>query len=368
MAYPKGRRRNRRGMAAGLALVAALSACGTAPQEPAPTQEPSSRADQSTLLPVAEYSATGPLDLRRYTAAKTKYLSGVWVGGQPYADAWHGFGQYRGAPVDAVLGYSDNKSWDAIKHSGNISLFAKFPGTFVYGLGLLPTRGGGAGSLRDVADGKHDDVWRAVGAGLVKYNRKRSIVRIGFEANGTWFSWGATAETAEDFKAAFRRVAGILRESGAEPVIDFDIGCGVGLTGDSDHMAPLTKLYPGDDVVDVMGCDTYDDKGTGAGNPAALGKTGNGPSLKETLDFAKERGKLLVVPEWGLDHTYGPGDHADYITTMYKFFDENADHIALEIYFNEGTTDIKSSLWQPDQNPESAKEYARIWQSRPSAQ
>jgi len=274
--------------------------------------------------------------------------------------AWAGFGDWRKAPVDVVLGYNDYSSWDAMHSDGNLSLFSKFPGTLVYGVALVPA----GGSLRDVAEGKRDDVWRATANGLVKQGRKRSVVRLGLEANGTWFPWGATADTAEDFKAAFRRVAQILRQEGADPVVAFDIGCGVGLTGDDDPQAPLTKLYPGDDVVDVLGCDIYDDKHGGVGNPMAKGHVSKGPSLNDTLEFAKQHGKPLVVPEWGLDRNYGSGDNPTFITNMYKFFDDNAEHIALEIYFNEGGGDIKSSLWEPNQNPKAAAEYARIWAAR----
>lgn len=351
---------------AAAALVGALSACGHS-EAPPPPDGSSSPMSTSSPPPSggvhnpAAYSASGPLGLRRHSAGTTKYLSGVWIGGKPYVEAWHGFGTWRKAPVDAVLGYNDPKSWNSMKSAGNLSLFAKFPGTLVYGVGLLPSSGG---SLRDVADGKHDDVWLATAKGLKEQNRTRSVVRLGFEANGTWFAWGATHETAETFKAAFRRVARILRENGAEPVIGFDIGCGVGLTGDNDPQAPLTKLYPGDDVVDVIGCDIYDDRNTGMGNPAALGRSGKGPSLSDVLGFAKQRGKPMVVPEWGLDHTYGGGDRPEFIDTMYDFFDRHAEDIALEIYFNEGGTDIDSSLWEPNQNPRAATEYAKIWERR----
>lgn len=347
-----------------VAVVTLAAGCSSAEQPPpgSPTGTGAGAGPSAPgTLASSKYARTGPLGLPRYAGSKTTYLSGVWVGGRPNVPAWSGFGQWRKAPVDVVLGYNANTTWEAMKNDGNIALFAEFPGTLVYGVGLVPSSGG---SLREVREGKHDDVWRATAAGLIKHGRQRSVVRLGLEANGTWFPWGAKAETAEDFKAAFRHVAEILRQEGAEPLITFDIGCGVGLTGDSDPQAPLQRLYPGNDVVDLIGCDIYDDKHGGVGNPMAQGRASRGPSLNDVLDFAKNHGKKMVVPEWGLDRNYGAGDNPDFIKGMYGFFDQNADHIALEIYFNEGGSDIKSSLWEPNQNPRAAAEYERIWSER----
>ncbi len=346
-------------------LACSAAACsggdaGRAGPETGETTSPAGKAPEN-----GRFRSDGPLGLTRASGSATPYLSGAWLGVKTQEPHWTGFGDWRGVPVDVMLGYSENTTWDSIGHAGNLTLFKSFPGTLVYGLSLLPQERGA--TLKEVAEGKRDEVWRKAGRGLVEQNRKRSVIRIGFEANGTWFPWGASRDKAEDYKAAFRRVATILRESGAEPIIDFDIGCGVGLTGDPDPQAPLTRLYPGDDVVDVMGCDIYDSRASGQGNPAAKGTATRGPSLQDTLAFARAHGKPLVVPEWGLDHTYGRGDQPDFIRAMYDFFDANAKDIAVEIYFNEGASDIKSALWEPELNPRSAEEYASIWRGKGKA-
>ena len=101
-------------------------------------------------------------------------------------------------------------------------------------------------------------MYRKVARDLVTEGRGRSIVRIGWEANGDWFRWNATARTAPQYVAAFRHIVGVLRSVAPDLVIDFDISCGVPLRGQKDRLAALTELYPGDDAVDIVGCDTYD--------------------------------------------------------------------------------------------------------------
>ncbi|MFZ1288211.1 MAG: glycosyl hydrolase [Candidatus Phosphoribacter sp.] len=243
-----------------------------------------------------------------------------------------------------------------------IAVYDDFPGTLVFGVGLLPKDRNG--TLAQVAAGDFDATWQAIGDNLNRHRRQRSIVRIGLEANGTWFPWGATADTAEDFKAAFRRVAEILKGRSRGVIINFDITCGVGLEGASDKLAPLTRLYPGDDVTDVIGCDYFDAESLDLSKgPDVLGATGNGPSMNDVLAFARERGKPMSVPEWGLDAVLGAGDRPEFIATMYDFFDKNAADLVFENYFNEHGTTLRSSLFQEVQNPQSAQTYVALWRS-----
>lgn len=289
------------------------------------------------------------------------WLSGVWVGGTPTTDALVNFGTWRGAPVEVVTTYSPTSSFEEMKATDwSITTFAGFAGTLSYGLALVPEKGGH--TLGSVASGEHDDVWRAIGQHLVDNGRDRSIVRIGLEPNGDWFPWGATAETAGDFQQAFRRVATILRQVAPRVVIDFDIACGVGLRGTQDPQAPLTMLYPGDDVVDVIGCDTYDDGGMKVDRGAAfLGKNDKGPGLSDVLAFARARKKPMSIPEWGLDARHAQGDNGPYIFAMRDFLEANAKYILFESYFNEPGTAIRSSIWQDVQNPVSSQAYRLRW-------
>ena len=57
----------------------------------------------------------------------------------------------------------------------------------------------------------------------------------------------------------------------------------------------------------------------------------------------------------------GAGDNPYFIGKMRAFFEANADILVLESYFSEPTTSLANSIWEPDQNPRSSAEYARLW-------
>jgi hypothetical protein len=210
--------------------------------------------DQPKGSSSATSSASPPLTLSQVKPG-APWTSGGWVGGD--SSAIEQFGQWRGKPAATLTTYPAYDTWaEIIGSNWHVSNFGGFQGKLVYGLPLLPSEE--PATLQEVAAGEHDDVWRAVADTLVRNGRSDSYVRIGLEANGTWFPWGATAETAKDFVAAYRHVAEVLAQRAPELRFVFDISCGAPLRGSQDRLAPLTELYPGDDVVDVVGCDFYD--------------------------------------------------------------------------------------------------------------
>ncbi|MEI2764239.1 MAG: glycosyl hydrolase [Dermatophilaceae bacterium] len=338
------------------AACLALLGCAGAPEVPRHTESAA-----TTTSPLQDRDAR--FGLPKDPDSSRTSLSGVWLGGRMSTGDLEQFATWRGARVETVTTYVAYDTWADMKNAWTISTFDGFPGTLVYGLALLPTRE--KGSLQDVVDGKHDDVWHAVAANLRLHSRQRSIVRIGLEANGTWFPWGATAVTAQTFKDAYRRVAGILRQQLPEVLLGFDITCAVGLKGDADRLAPLTVLYPGDDVVDIVGCDIYDDRShdVSGGQYQALTRFAKGPGLLDIADFARARGKPMAVPEWGLDAVLGKKDNPDFISAMHRFFVDHPGEVLFENYFNEPGTTLKSSLWDPVNNPESSRVYRSLWRT-----
>lgn len=294
------------------------------------------------------------------------WLSGIWAGGDTATGGRvERFGQWRGSAVDAITMYPATNTWETIAGSNwHIETFADSPAILSYGLPLLPVTSGD--TLADIAAGKQDQVFRQIAALLVANGRGNTIIRIGWEANGAWFPWNTTVDTAEDYKAAFRRVVGVMKEQGPDLVFDFDIGCGVKLRGQQDRLDALNRLYPGDDVVDLIGCDTYDWHQTVTVDEATWALTQRpkeAPGIADVADFARARGKGLTFPEWGLASPAegGQGDNPYFITKMRGFFEANADILVMESYFSEPTTTLANSIWEPDQNPQSSQVYARLW-------
>jgi hypothetical protein len=122
---------------------------------------------------------------------------------------------------------------------------------------------GDAGSpldqMRAFAAGQHDDVIRAVVDTYAAHGCQHQIWRIGWEMNlqdTPWFV-GDTPEHWEVWKAAFRRVATVMHEHSGGSGIQLETAWNPGATSWSNAGRADLTLYPGDDVVDVIAIDVY---------------------------------------------------------------------------------------------------------------
>jgi beta-mannanase len=107
---------------------------------------------------------------------------------------------------------------------------------------------------------------------------------------------------------------------------------------------PFANYYPGNNYVDVIGMDAYDDgmPGDPQSQPARWNaEYSEGGGLEDIIAFAKANNKPMSLPEWGLDSTSdGFGDDPYYVQQienlvannnfMYQsYFDSNDDNIPL---------------------------------------
>ena len=130
----------------------------------------------------------------------------------------------------------------------------------------------------------------------------------------------------------------------------------------------LAAMYPGDDVVDVIGVHYYD-SGAGEEHAGALGQVlrrlvqrlaGGASALG--CSSRRAHGKKLGVGEWGLwDRGQGAAmaDDPVYIDNMYRFFRDNAGDIAYETYLN-GMTGLHP-LCPGTAFPKSTAQYQLDW-------
>lgn len=307
---------------------------------------------------------------RRYlgtSASRLSWHSGAWVGGWMNAKRATAWGTWRGTPSDTTITFPEAPTWAALANSTwHIDTFRGFKGRLVYGLPMLPTNAKPA-QLRDVAAGKHDAVFRKLARDLRTRGRGNSIVKIGWEANGYWMSFSATAATAPTYRAAWRRIAQVMAKESPALVFSFEVNCGTALKGQKNRLDSLTKLYPGNDVVDLVGCSTYDWWITGARNEKTWRtsiRPPKGPGIADVASFARAKRKGLSISEWGLatKRRNGNGDNPFYIRKMKQFFDANADILVLEQYFNEPAASMGNSLWpEAPQNPKAAAVYRQLW-------
>ena len=120
------------------------------------------------------------------------------------------------------------------------------------------------------------------------------IFRPLHEGNGEWAWWYYGREGAETYKELFRYVVNYVKEHGADGQILTAFAPNGNFGGDESR---YLQLYPGDDVVDILGYDGYD---TNAAKPAKDGW------VKEVVEdmamlarMAEARGKVAALTEFG---------------------------------------------------------------------
>jgi len=118
------------------------------------------------------------------------------------------------------------------------------------------------------------------------------IFRPFHEQTGSWFWWGQSSTTPEDYKAIFRYTVDYLREHGNHNIL-IGYSPGSGPSGDKDR---YFETYPGDDYVDILGIDSYDNKAN-AGSEAWINSVAG--DLHMLAEEAETRGKVSALTEFG---------------------------------------------------------------------
>lgn len=220
-------------------------------------------------------------------------------------------------------------------------------------------------SFSDCNTGKLDSTFREIGNVLNSTGLRDAIVRLGWEANGDSFAWKAGNQVSA-YKSCFRRLTGILRARAPGIEIEWS------MQKNNEASVGAHQLYPGDDVVDIIGTSGYDRYPTintqAQWDSAYMAKKQGGPlGLGTWLAFAREHKKKLAVAEWGISNGYSGTSSKDnpfYIQKMYEFFRNNAQDISYEAYFNCKNTDPSIYMIYPENyNPLSSKRYKDLWRA-----
>jgi hypothetical protein len=248
-----------------------------------------------------------------------------------------------GRPTDIIQTYNWRGSWDSwTSVSGPItddsgSVIAH---PMALSVGLITDTGS---DLATAAAGGYDAYYqqfaRNLGAaGNIPGTSIPAVaaVRIGWEMNGNWFAWSiedASSQIdptlAKNYVAAFRRLAGFIHKYAPNVLIDWCPNNGG---------ADPTSSYPGDDVVDIVGMDLYEQNwgsfSRALGNP--------GEFLLDWLDtFAsgtwgvnapagKTGGKKLIsLPEWQASANDGA-----FITQMAAWMNARGNQMSYMAYWD----------------------------------
>jgi hypothetical protein len=255
-------------------------------------------------------------------AANTSELAVYRGPGCEGADALVQFEQWLGRRADRVVDFLDIRSWDALLSSAKwIADCWRAAGyRMVLAVPMLPADG--SATLEDGRRGLLDHHFRSVGKILVSSGHSDAILRIGWEFNGRWYPWAAARDPGA-FVEFWRRIVFVLRETPDNRFV-FDWNPTAGNQG----IAP-DRVYPGDDVVDIVGLDIYNHSWSSHRHDPELrwDEHLNGAyGLEWHRRFARDRGKVVSFPEWGTgqrDDGHGAGDDPVFIARMHDWITDS---------------------------------------------
>ena len=284
---------------------------------------------------------------------QVSWTSGVFPGNGIDVAAAQAFGGYRGCPVQIAEVFPGAKTWAQLAdQTWYLSAYRGFPGRLSIGVPLTMS----GTSLGQVSVGAGDRAFTAFAEHLIRFGRGDSDLRLGWEFNGDWQTWSAF--NAREFDGAFRHAAALLKKLLPNATIDWNGNVGHSQAGHN----PFSELYPGNDVVDVVGVDAYDN-GYNASADSAEGFRAWAAEpfgIDTWYRFAQRHGKKFALPEWGLTAT-GEGDNPAFIAGMYSWLQQHSSGIAYESYFNQPAGSLHNSLHDPNQMPKSSAVYATLW-------
>lgn len=275
------------------------------------------------------------------------------------------FAGFRGREIDIVTAYIEldeaNDGWQAMiddTDSNPNQIMERMENQGIkmaYGIPLLITAE--KYQFTKCKRGNFDTYHQQIATKIARvYYDKLFYIRLGWEANrGYPWSFAGKDDKASDgdladYAEAWARIARIYQTT---------LGDKLKMVWNhlKDGNIPIGAHYPGDDVVDVIGVDPYDnEQGLGSGwidDDAAWAKflgsynktTGDVRGIKGFLDFAKDKGKTLSFDEWGptnrlynskTNPTPDPdgSDNAYYCAAMFKFMMDNRAYFEFETFFN----------------------------------
>src|SRR4051812_12553865 len=236
----------------------------------------------------------------------------------------------RGRPLDALTMFITPPSFaDMVRNTGTwLRGYGARAPLLVVSLALLPKNN--KGQFAQCAAGAFDGPFRQVGANLRAIGAQGTVVRLGWEANigSDAHPWGVDGPAqVPAYRACWRRAAAALKAGGPGLLLEWT---NAKRTRNLD--LHVMQMYPGDDVVDVMGVHYYDTdpvKDTQALWDEYYDATYNdGPwGLGTWLAAARRHGKRLGVAEWGIKQVPGQtaaeADAPVYMDNMYRFFRDN---------------------------------------------
>jgi hypothetical protein len=255
------------------------------------------------------------------------------------------FQHLMGRPINCALVYNDaaptwagwEKPWfDDYVNEPDLdwSQWAAAPGTkrrLIITQNLFPSSVNHDDWLHQGAAGDYTSHAKTLARNLVAAGLGNSIIRLGHEANGTWYpdSLGSTRAQWALWDQFWRKTVLAMKSvPGAHFLFDW---CIAALW----RPIPLKYIYPGNDVVNIIGVDAYDTGNIGNTAAARWNDTYTAPDgIRDVLNFARAHGKPISIPEWGVSprsQAKGFGDDPTFVNGIASVVRNN--RVAYQSYF-----------------------------------
>jgi hypothetical protein len=263
--------------------------------------------------------------------AAPRILFGTYGGGGcTGVPAVAGFEAWLGRRVDIVLDFLEMRTWKGmVDEAGWMAGCWRGAGRRRLAISVPMLVGEGSPSLQAGARGDYDEHYRALAAKLIASGYGDSILRVGWEFNGGWYPWTARGDPAA-YAAFWRRIALAMRAApGARFRFDW-----TATTVDG----PTAAAYPGDDVVDLIGLDIYNQSWPRIDIDLLRWEylLHHPAGLIWHRDFAASHGKPRSFPEWGTGTRpdgHGGGDDPSFVANMLDWMRQGGP-VAYACYWN----------------------------------
>jgi len=204
-------------------------------------------------------------------------------------------------------------------------------------------------SLEAGATGRYDEHFRDLAMNLARYKMAdRTILRPGWEFNGDWYAWRAKGKT-QAFIDYWRRIVTTMRAAPGAEGLKFCWNPTLG-----DQQFPADEAWPGDEFVDYVGLDVYDETWNEGTYPWPTSADAQEIERRQKkvweewlmhskrglvfwAKFAREHQKPFAIPEWGVvwaAHQHGGRDNPYFIEQMHAFITDPKNGVAFHCYFD----------------------------------
>jgi len=338
--------------AGALALVSVTGAVTVVLTDRTAPPAPESTVDK-TVDKAEEQDPADSLAGEHVDGPASRHRLGAFLGsGEEGVAAIDGFQAWLGAPVTVGHTYLPGHHWTDIEGEDWVLgpwtewVRARKGRLLVLNVPMVvpnepPLGSSAANLLRQGANGAYDGHFQTLAERLVERGAVDTIIVPGWEMNGTTYSSRCAADP-DAWTAYWRRIVAAMRAvPGQRFRFDFTAVRGA-------QAIAWSQCYPGDDVVDIVGMDTYDQH-PGRTFDDFVQQSGG---LREHAEFAAAHGKPMSFPEWGL---FDYGDDAGYVRAMHEWI------MSHDVVYQTITDYCPHGVWECGRNPDASAAYRELF-------